>query len=78
MAGHPLSGTVPIMETVEPEETDDEATRIVKWRALELERAGVDEVLAMVLATDDGVDLHQARTMAKAGCPQELLRRILL
>lgn len=48
------------------------------WRELVLERAGFPLAIAIDLAQERTVDLHQALGLLEAGCPPELVARILL
>lgn len=62
------------VEVVEQKEID----QVHAWRVQELTRAGCPDSLAAWLAAEPTVDLHQAVVMLEAGCPPELVERILL
>jgi hypothetical protein len=47
------------------------------WRRRRLIVAGFEPQLAVQLAGDDGVDLHELLTLLDRGCPPELAARIL-
>jgi hypothetical protein len=56
----------------------DEWEERVAWRGLTLYEAGVrDPNCGAALATNESVDIEKARQLAKAGCPDELIVRIL-
>jgi hypothetical protein len=58
------------------EETEGE--RIMRWRAMELARAGYAELDAAELAVRTDVDLHLAVKLLERGCPPKTALRILL
>lgn len=70
------------MSTVEIEaalrllETDQE--RVLGWRRERLESAGYSSRLALKLALNPDVDLHQAVALIERGCPAETAVQILL
>jgi hypothetical protein len=67
------------MPAVELElELDAEAELVRSWRIEELERAGYSAEDARHLAELGHVDLHQATSLLRGGCPPELALRILL
>jgi hypothetical protein len=57
---------------------EDEAEIILRWRFDELVRAGYDVGTALLLASHVEVDLHDASTLVKRGCPADTALRILL
>jgi hypothetical protein len=57
---------------------ETEAEAILRWRFEELVRAGYDVGSALVLATHVEVDLHDASSLPRRGCPPETAVRILL
>jgi hypothetical protein len=57
---------------------DTEAEAILRWRFDELVRAGYDIGSALLLASHIEVDLHDASTLVRRGCPSETALRILL
>lgn len=56
----------------------NEAERVERWRAAELERAGYPADGAARLASRLDVDLHRAIKLVENGCPPELALKILL
>ncbi len=58
-------------------EDETEQTRIERWRAEELERAGYGTLMAAQLAASPEVDLHKAVDLLRRGCAPELAVRIL-
>jgi hypothetical protein len=67
------------MPAVELElELDAEAELVRSWRIEALERAGYSAGDARDLAELGHVDLHQATSLLRGGCPPELALRILL
>ena len=67
------------MPAVELElQTDAEAELVRNWRIEELERAGYSPGDARRLAEQGHVDLHQATSLLRGGCPPDLALRILL
>lgn len=67
------------MPAVELElQLDAEAELVLSWRMGELERAGYAAAEARQLAELGHVDLHQATSLLRRGCPSELALRILL
>jgi hypothetical protein len=59
-------------------ELDEEAELVRNWRIEELERAGYTPGDARHLAELTHVDLHQATSLLRGGCPADLALRILL
>jgi hypothetical protein len=57
-------------------ETEVEA--ILRWRFDVLVRAGFDIGSALLLASHVEVDLHDASSLVRRGCPSETAVRILL
>jgi hypothetical protein len=57
---------------------DTEQSRIERWRAAELERAGYDPAAAALLAARSDVDLHHAIDLLRNGCAADLALQILL
>jgi hypothetical protein len=57
---------------------ETEVEMILRWRFEELVRAGYDVGSALVLASHVEVDLHDASSLARRGCPPETAVRILL
>ncbi|MGZ4436566.1 MAG: hypothetical protein ACXVXE_09975 [Nocardioidaceae bacterium] len=51
---------------------------VVSWRRCRLLEAGFPAGLAVALARDPGVDLHELLQLVDRGCPPELAARILL
>jgi len=67
------------MPAVELElELDAQAELVRSWRMEELERAGYAPDDARNLAELGHVDLHQATSLLRGGCPPELALHILL
>ena len=59
--------------------TSSERENVVGWRGECLYDAGMrNPELAYPIANDLTIDLHKACEMLKAGCPEELLAKILL
>ena len=50
---------------------------LAEWRAERLLRAGVDADLAVEIAADCAVDLHEMIELIERGCPPPLAARIL-
>jgi hypothetical protein len=50
---------------------------VVRWRHDQLTAAGFDALLALHLAHDQRVDLHELLELRARGCPPELAARIL-
>jgi hypothetical protein len=61
--------------TVGHEPTDHMEPRVHEWRAAQLRRLGVPEVLAEIYA--DRIDWHQIARLVQRGCPPRLALRIL-
>jgi hypothetical protein len=61
-------------ETIE--ETEVEA--ILRWRFDVLSRSGYDVGSALLLASHVEIDLHDASSLVRHGCPSETALRILL
>jgi hypothetical protein len=57
---------------------ETEAEAILRWRFEELVRSGYDIGSALVLASHVEVDLHDASSLTRRGCPPETALRILL
>jgi endonuclease YncB( thermonuclease family) len=57
---------------------ETEAEMILRWRFDELARSGYDVDSALLLASHVEVDLHEASTLLRRGCPTETALRILL
>jgi hypothetical protein len=57
---------------------ETEAEAILRWRFDELVRAGYDIGSALLLASHVEVDLHDASTLLRRGCPSETALQILL
>ena len=67
------------MPAVELEvQLDAEAELVRTWRTEELERAGYTPAEARQLAELGHVDLHQATSLLRSGCPSGLALRILV
>jgi hypothetical protein len=47
------------------------------WRRTILRQAGFDAILALRLAEDGAIDLHDLLRLVDRGCPPELAARIL-
>jgi hypothetical protein len=58
--------------------TETESERILRWRALELRRAGYAPGEAAELAARADIDLHLAVELLERGCPTGTALRILL
>ncbi|MGH3015296.1 MAG: hypothetical protein ACRDOP_00840 [Gaiellaceae bacterium] len=59
-------------------ELDAEAELVRSWRIEELERAGYSSGDARHLGELGHVDLHQATSLLRGGCPPDVALRILL
>jgi hypothetical protein len=57
---------------------ETEAEAILRWRFEELVRSGYDIGSALVLASHVEIDLHDASSLTRRGCPPETALRILL
>lgn len=57
---------------------ETEAEAILRWRFEELVRSGYDVCSALVLASHVEVDLHDASSLVRRGCPSETALEILL
>ena len=57
---------------------ETEAEMILRWRFEELVRAGYDIGSALVLASHVEIDLHDASSLTRRGCPPETALRILI
>ena len=57
---------------------ETEAEAILRWRFSALVRSGYDVDAALLLASHVEVDLHEASTLVRRGCPSETALRILL
>lgn len=57
---------------------ETETTGLLRWRFMELLRAGYPSDDAFVLATHSDVDLHAAADLVRRGCPPDTAKRILL
>jgi hypothetical protein len=57
--------------------SEDELTRVLRWRHGQLTRAGFDPTEATTLAVHLEVDLHDGR-LVRNGCPSGTALRILL
>jgi hypothetical protein len=57
---------------------ETEAEMILRWRFEELVRAGYDIGSALVLASHVEIDLHEASSLTRRGCPSETALRILI
>jgi hypothetical protein len=70
------------MATIEIEriqrEVETEGERVLRWREEALLRVGYDARLALKLALRAYIDLHQAVSLVRRGCPPETAARILL
>ena len=55
----------------------DEIAEVLEWRRKILERAGFETALAVRLAGDRRVDLHDLLALVDRGCPPDLAARIL-
>jgi hypothetical protein len=54
-----------------------EEERVWRWRYREARKLGLSKPAARAFAESDG-DLERARQLQRAGCPPELLERIVL
>ena len=66
------------MAPTEVNQIEAESTRVERWRAEALEKAGYDPVSAHELATHSHVDIHRAIALVENGCPPELAVQILI
>jgi hypothetical protein len=57
--------------------THSELADVVAWRRRRLRRAGFDEPLAEVVASDWRIDIHGLLELIDRGCPPHLAARIL-
>jgi hypothetical protein len=57
---------------------ETEVEMILRWRFDELVRAGYDIGSALLLASHVEVDLHDASSLVRRGCPSETALKILL
>ena len=57
---------------------ESEAEAILRWRFDELVRSGYDVCSALVLASHVEIDLHDASTLVRQGCPSKTALEILL
>lgn len=57
---------------------ETETTGLLRWRFMELLRAGYPSEDALVLATNSDVDLHAAADLVRRGCPPDTAKRIML
>jgi hypothetical protein len=57
---------------------ESEAEAILRWRFEELVRSGYDIGSALVLASHVEIDLHDASSLCRRGCPPDTSLRILL
>jgi hypothetical protein len=57
---------------------ESEVEAILRWRFEELVRSGYDIGSALVLASHVEVDLHEATTLSRRGCPADTALRILI
>jgi len=57
---------------------ETEAEMILRWRFDELVRAGYDIGSALLLASHVEIDLHDASSLVRRGCPSETALQILL
>ena len=55
-----------------------EVEAVLRWRFEALVRAGFDPGSAMILASHVEVDLHDATSLIRRGCPPETAMQILL
>jgi hypothetical protein len=55
-----------------------EEEAVFLWRAETLERAGYSAKAVLMLATEKAVDLHQAVSLLRSGCPPDVALNILL
>jgi hypothetical protein len=63
------------LTTIGHEPTDHTEPSVHAWRAAQLRRLGVPEVLAEIYA--DRIDWHQIARLVQRGCPPRLALRIL-
>lgn len=66
------------MSVVETEIHETEEERVARWRLEQLQRAGYDEIAALVLSDLVHVDLHLAVDLVRQGCPSDTALRILV
>jgi hypothetical protein len=62
----------------EVREAELDSLRVVRYRRDVLVRAGYDEEDAKMLARRTHLDLHEAVSLVRRGCPSFAARRILL
>jgi hypothetical protein len=70
-----LKAKIMKLTTIGHEPTDYTESRVHAWRAAQLRRLGVPEVLAEIYA--DRIDWHQIARLVQRGCPPRLALRIL-
>jgi hypothetical protein len=59
-------------------EFETETTKVVRWRAERLERAGFPPALALELAGRVEIDVHRAIALIEHGCAPDVAAQILL
>lgn len=64
------------IETAAPA-TGTERERVTRWRVEQLLDAGYDGESALVIGLDASIDLHDAMSLLRRGCPVETALRIL-
>lgn len=64
-----------MMPQAMPEAIDHDGALVHQWRAAQLKRLGIPELLAEVYA--DRLDWHQVATLVGHGCPPLLALRIV-
>jgi hypothetical protein len=57
---------------------ETEAEAILRWRFDVLVRSGYDVASALQLASHVEIDLHEASSLVRRGCPSETALQILL
>ena len=56
---------------------DDQADKVVAWRYVQLQALGFEPDVALQLASDREVDIHEAADLVNRGCPPATAVRIL-
>jgi hypothetical protein len=64
--------------TAERATPEDELTRVLRWRLVQLAQAGFAPDEATEIAVRLDIDLHEAIGLAARGCPPATALRILL
>jgi hypothetical protein len=70
--------TAPMPEPEAAETVSERGDAVYDWRRDVLERAGYDYHGARMIARRREIDLHEAVSLLKNGCPESVALRILL